>query len=54
MRDKKWILEYRGGCLNKEQQKQLMKWDINCVKHLLPLLNNNINEKITDAINIGN
>jgi hypothetical protein len=54
MRDKRWILEHRGGCLNKEQQKQLMKWAINCVKHLLPLLNNNINDKITDAINIGN
>jgi hypothetical protein len=54
MRDNKWILEHRGGSLNKDQQKQLMKWAINCVKHLLPLLNNNINEKITDAINIGN
>jgi hypothetical protein len=54
MRDKKWILEHRGGYLNKEQQKQLMKWAINCVNHLLPLLNSNINEKIIDAINIGN
>jgi hypothetical protein len=54
MRDKNWILEHRGGYLNKEQQKQLMKWAINCVNHLLPLLNNNINEKIIDAIDIGN
>jgi hypothetical protein len=54
MRDKKWVLEYRGGCLKKEQHKQLMKWAINCVNHLLPLLNNNVNEEITDAINIGN
>jgi hypothetical protein len=54
MRNKKWILEHRGGYLNKEQQKQLLKWAINCVNHLLPLLNNNINEKIIDAINIGN
>jgi hypothetical protein len=54
MRDKNWILEHRGGYLNKERQKQLMKWAINCVNHLLPLLNSNINEKIMDAINIGN
>jgi hypothetical protein len=54
MRDKNWILEHRGGYLNKEQQKQLIKWAINCVNHLLSLLNNNINEKIIDAINIGN
>jgi hypothetical protein len=54
MRDKKWVLEYRGGSLKIEQQKQLMKWAIDCVNHLLPLLNNNINGKIINAINIGN
>jgi hypothetical protein len=54
MRDKKWVLEYRGGSLKIEQQKQLMKWAIDCVNHLLLLLNNNINEKIINAINIGN
>jgi hypothetical protein len=54
MRDKKWVLEHRGGSLKIEQQKQLMKWAIDCVNHLLPLLNSNINEKIINAINIGN
>jgi hypothetical protein len=54
MRDKKWVLEHRGGTLKIEQQKQLIKWAIDCVNHLLPLLNNNINEKIINAINIGN
>jgi hypothetical protein len=57
MRDKKWILEHRGGYLSDEQHKQLMKWAINCLNHLLPLLpllKNNINEKIQDAISIGN
>jgi hypothetical protein len=54
MREKKWVLEYRGGILKKEQQKQLMKWAIDCVNHILPLLDTNINEKIANAINIGN
>jgi hypothetical protein len=54
MRDKNWIMEHRGGNLKIEHQKQLMKWAIDCVNHLLPLLNNNINEKIINAINIGN
>jgi len=54
MRDKKWVLEHRGGTLKKEQQKQLVKWAIDCVNHLLPLLDNNINEKIINAINTGN
>jgi hypothetical protein len=48
------VLEHRGGTLKKEQQKQLMKWAIDCVNHLLPLLNNNVNDKIKNAINIGN
>jgi len=54
MRDKKWVLEHRGGALKKEQQKQLVKWAIDCVNHLLPLLDNNVNEKIINAINTGN
>ena len=54
MRDKKWMLEHRGGYLKIEQQKQLMKWAIDCVTHLLPLLNNNVNEKIINAIHTGN
>jgi hypothetical protein len=54
MRDKKWVLVHRDGYLKYGQQKQLMQWAVNCVKHLLPLLNNNINKKIVDAINIGN
>jgi hypothetical protein len=54
MKDKKWVLEHRGGTLKIEQQKQLMKWAIDCVNHLLPLLDNKINDKITGAINIGN
>ena len=54
MRDKKWVLEYRGGLLKIEQQKQLMKWTIESVNNLLQLLNGNVNEKIINAINTGN
>jgi hypothetical protein len=54
MRNKNWVLEHRGGTLNIEQQKLLMKWSIDCVIYLFPLLNNNINQAIIDAINIGN
>jgi len=54
MRGNEWVLEHRGGSLTIDQQKQLMKWSIECVNHLLPLLNNNINEKIINAITVGN
>jgi hypothetical protein len=54
MRDKKWVLEHRGGLLKVNEQKQLMKWALECVNHLLPLLNGSINDKITNAITAGN
>ena len=38
MRDKKWVSEHRGGLLKIDQHKQLMKWSIECVNHLLPLI----------------
>ncbi|MDR1073720.1 MAG: hypothetical protein LBL45_08620 [Treponema sp.] len=54
MRDKNWAVEHRQGILSIEQHKQLMKWTIHCVDHLSPLSNNNINEKMENAIHIGN
>ncbi|MDR1616725.1 MAG: hypothetical protein LBR98_06910 [Syntrophomonadaceae bacterium] len=54
MRDKKWVAEHRGGNLKIEQHKELMRWALDCLNHLLPLLKNGINEKIKNAINIGN
>ncbi|MDR1220149.1 MAG: hypothetical protein LBK73_11170 [Treponema sp.] len=54
MRDKNWAVEHREGILNIAQDRQLMKWTINCVDHLSPLSNNTINEEIENAIHIGN
>jgi hypothetical protein len=54
MRNKKWVLEHRGGTLKVEQQKLLMKWSLDCVNHLLPILNNEVNDKIKNALEIGN
>jgi hypothetical protein len=54
MRDKEWVVEHRGGTLKIEQHKQLMKWAMDCMAHLLPVLNNNINGKIKKAIDTGN
>lgn len=54
MRDKRWVREHRGGTLTLKQHKQLMKWSMDCVNHLLISLNNKPNEKIENAIIIGN
>jgi hypothetical protein len=53
MRNKKWVAEHRGGALKIEQHKQLMKWALDCIEHLLPLLKNNINSEIKNAMIIG-
>lgn len=49
MRDKRFIAEHRGGPLSKARHRQLMKWAIECVEHVLPLLNN-IDERLSHAL----
>lgn len=53
MRDKRFIAEHRGGPLKKEQHRQLMKWACACVKHVLPLLDNNEDERLKNALSVA-
>lgn len=53
MRDKRVVAEHRGGLLKKQQHYQLMKWVINCSKHVLPLFGENIDERLRYAIIVG-
>ncbi len=50
MRDKRFITEHRGGSLNKEQQRQLIKWACDCVEHILPLFGEKLDERLENAI----
>lgn len=50
MRDKRFIAEHRGGPLKKEQHRQLIKWACVCVEHVLPLLDNNEDERLKNAL----
>lgn len=53
MRDKRFIVEHRGGPLKKEQHYQLMNWACNCAEHVLPLFGEKIDERLIHALNVG-
>ena len=53
MHDKRFIAEHRGGSLKRKQHYQLMKWACDCAEHVLPLFGNNIDERLTNALNVA-
>ena len=50
MRNKQFIAEHRGGPLKKEQHRQLIKWARTCSEHVLPLLSENMDERLIKAL----
>jgi glycerol kinase len=53
MRDKSFIAVHHGGLLSKEKHRILIKWARECSKHVLPLLDNNINKRLIVALDIA-
>jgi hypothetical protein len=53
MRDSRYIAKHRGGSLEKEQHRQLIKWSCECVKHVLPLVAEPTDERFTRAFLIA-
>ena len=53
MRDKRFIAEHRGGHLKIEEHRLLMTWGYTCVEHILPLLGDEIDERLTKALIIA-
>jgi hypothetical protein len=53
MRDKRFIAIHRGGLLSKEHHRLLMKWAHDCAKHVLPLLGDEIDERLIYALRIA-
>ncbi|MES2691223.1 MAG: hypothetical protein V4658_12515 [Bacteroidota bacterium] len=54
MRDNRFVAENRGGMLNKEQHRQLIRWACRCVEHVLPVLNIKLHEHLLHALFIAN
>ena len=53
MRDYRFVAEHRGGPLKKESHRLLMNWACTCASHLLPLLGENPDERLTKALFIS-
>lgn len=53
MRDKRFIAEHRGGPLEKTQHVLLMKWACECAEHVLPLLGEEPDERLTIALRVA-
>jgi hypothetical protein len=53
MRDKRFVAEHRGGPLNIVQHRQLIIWASACAKHVLPLLGENIDDRLVYALLIA-
>lgn len=53
MRDRKFKAEHRGGLLNKDHHRLLMIWACSCAEHVLPLLNEAPDERLTKALLIA-
>lgn len=53
MRDRRFILEHRGGPLKKEQQVQMIKWALQCIQHVLHLYRGGLDETLTNALLIA-
>jgi len=53
MRDKRFVAIHRGGPLTKDHHHQLIRWARECSEHVLSLIHENINKRLTDALKIA-
>lgn len=53
MRDKKFVAVHRGGLLTLDNHRKLMRWAIKCVEHILPLIGEPVDHRLTYALSIA-
>ncbi|WP_338531528.1 putative immunity protein [Nitratireductor thuwali] len=53
MRDKRFVAAHRGGPLETRQHRALMAWGRNCAKHVLPLMPDELDQRLIDAIAVS-
>ena len=53
MRDKRFVAEHRGGPLKRQQHQQLIQWAYDCAKHVLHLFGNEIDQRLTNALDVA-
>lgn len=53
MRDIRFIAKHRGGSLELEDHRALMRWALACVEHILPLAPQSLGLSLYNALEIG-
>jgi len=53
MRDKRFVAVHCGGPLTKDQHHQLIRWARECSEHILPLIGENIDQRLIHALSVA-
>jgi len=53
MREERFIAQDRGGSLKKEEHYQLTVWAARCAEHVLPLVGDKMDERLTNALDVA-
>jgi hypothetical protein len=53
MRDKRFFAVHRGGSLTKDHHHQLIRWARECSEHVLPLIDQNIDNRLIRALYVA-
>jgi hypothetical protein len=53
MRDKRFVAVHRGGPLTKERHHHLIRWARKCSKHVLSLIDSDIDQRLIHALNVA-
>ena len=53
MRDRRFIAIHRGGHLELSQHRALMAWARNCAEHVLPLMPDELDQRLVHAISVS-
>ena len=53
MRDNRFVAVHRGGPLTKDRHHQLMRWARECSEHLLSLIEENIDQRLMNALSVA-
>ena len=53
MRDKRFVLEHRGGPLKKEEQHELIQWSCDVAEHVLYLFGETIDLRLVNALKVA-
>ena len=53
MRDQRFVAVHRGGPLTKDNQHKLIKWARKCSEHVLPLIEEDIDERLIYALQVA-